>query len=218
MKERPIIFSAPMVRAILAGTKTQTRRIAKPNDAEHFNFFSIDGEAPGNRINAGKLQVWCKDYPEEGSVHIKCPYGKPGDKLWVKETTVNVEDHGYTGPVYMESDDGRSTMDFGLAPAPDDCTEVEPHELKLRPSTRMPKSMARIWLEVTGVRVERLRDISAADALAEGIPNTSGEIWRDADTLTVINDYKDLWESINGPGSWDANPWVWVIEFRRVEP
>lgn len=202
MTERPIIFSAPMVRAILDGSKTQTRRIASGVAALH----AATGEPLSRLDSAGP--------------RVACPYGKPGDKLWVKETTVNVEDHGYTGPVYMESDDGRSTMDFGLAPAPDDCTEVEPHELKLRPSTRMPKSMARIWLEVTGVRVERLQDISAEDAKAEGV-----ECWRNTETLKGLTAccehfyaFEDLWKHINGPGSWDANPWVWVIEFRRVEP
>ena len=195
MKERPILFSAPMVRALLAGTKTQTRRVIKP---QHLAFFNQDAAAMLSDWNERPL-----------------PYGQTGDRLWVREAWGL---HAYGddtdwlkgGCTAMDLDDHVIAYRADWGPLQDGC--------HWRPSIHMPRHASRITLEVTGVRVERLRDISAADALAEGIPNTSGEIWRDADTLTVINDYKDLWESINGPGSWDANPWVWVIEFRRVEP
>lgn len=210
MKERPILFSAPMVRAILEGKKTQTRRIVRPQP-----LWVADPSVPFKTSDANPNEI------------IRCPYGQPGDRLWVKETTLKVEDHGYVGPVYAESDDGRACLDGGLAPSEDDCTEVEPWEIKRRPSIFMPRSMARIFLEVVSVRVERLQDISEADCWAEGIE----EVMNDFDELSqalmakrlgcCIDDakplYAQLWESINGAGSWDTNPWVWGVEFRRVE-
>ncbi len=213
MKERPILFSGPMVRAILEGRKNMTRQIVKPAKDRDIGCVLAPCEIAGE-INRGDLR--------------NSPY-QIGDRLYVRETTINVEEHGYIGPVYLESNDGRSIMDWGLAPAPDDCTEVEPHELKLRPSARMPKSIARIWLEVIGVRVEKLRDISDADAKAEGICELPGQAaergcWWAGSVRAVAalhgrtprHAYRLLWERINGPGSWNANPFCWVITFRRV--
>lgn len=195
MKERPILFSAPMVRAILAGQKKQTRRIFK---AKNGGVWPNKNDLPGMR-----------------QILRECRYGQPGDQLWVKETTLKVEDHGYTGPVYVESDDGLACMSGGLAPSEDDCTEVEPWEIKRRPSIFMPRSMARILLEVVRVRVERLQDISEADLAAEGIQGLiDAGVNHDG---TPLDTYRVLWESINGAGSWVANPWVWVVEFKRIE-
>ena len=202
MKERPILFSAPMVRAILAGQKKQTRRIFK---AKNGGVWPNKNDLPGMR-----------------QIFRNCPYGQPGDRLWVKETTLKVEDHGYVGPVYAESDEGRACLSGGLAPSEDDCTEVEPWEIKLRPSIFMPRSMARILLDVIRVGMERLNDISEADAIAEGVKSVGGgRYWIGAEGMiprgSVEAAYRDLWESINGAGSWDKNPWVWVIEFKPVE-
>jgi len=230
MKERPILFSAQMVRAIIAERKTQTRRVVNPQpDAQH------DGEP---YWYVGGYRAWgfrpASAVPlRAGGIPLRCPYGQPGDRLWVKETTLKVEDHGYIGPVYAESDEGRACLSGGLAPSEDDCTEVEPWEIKRRPSIFMLRSMARILLEVVSVRVERLQDISDADARAEGInchqfrpddgfPLCDGYSHLPDDgecTLhpTAANAYRALWASINGAGSWDANPWVWVVEFKRVE-
>lgn len=208
MRERPILFSGPMVRAILSGQKTQTRRVAK-------EFAGRDD-----------LDAILRRFPNQNG----CPYGQPGDRLWVREATIRVEDHGYKGPVYVESDEGRACLDGGLAPDPDDCVEVEPYELRIRPSIHMPRSYCRITLEITGVRVERLQDISEADAQAEGVEGhyiEDGWYWRnyllsDADAavspmLTSAKDsFRSLWESISGAGAWDANPWVWAVEFRRI--
>lgn len=208
MTECPILFSAPMVRAILAGTKTQTRRVMKPRRDRDVGCELACNELAGE-VNGGRYR--------------NAPW-QPGDRLWVKETTLKVEDHGYLGPVYAESEEGRACLSGGLAPSEDDCTEVDPWEIKRRPSIFMPRSMARIHLEVVGVRVERLQNISEADAHAEGIEKTAHGFWRlygeaEADgTYSPRSSYRSLWDSINGPGSWAANPWVWAIKFRRIAP
>ena len=218
MRERPILFSGPMVRAILSGQKTQTRRAAKK---------------PVRHPDLGKLYTPGALVLEHEPQHVierACPYGQPGDRLWVREATIKVEDHGYEGPVYVESDDGRACLDGGLAPAPDDCVEVEPWELRIRPSIHMPRSYCRITLEITGVRVERLQDISEASCIAEGVEGhyiEDGWYWRnyllsDDDAavspmlISAKDSFRSLWESINGPGSWNTNPWVWAVAFRRI--
>ena len=189
MKERPILFSAPMVRALLAGTKTQTRRIIKP---QHLAFFNQDAAAMLSDWNERPL-----------------PYGQPGDRLWVRETFGHFECNQHFKPgcnVYYRADGN--------------CLELEPW----RPSIHMPRWASRITLEITSVRVERLQEISEADAIAEGVTRLpGGDMWtaggiydgplHDANPCGA---YRRLWESINGPDSWAANPRVWAIEFRRV--
>lgn len=206
MKERPILFSARMVRALLDGSKTQTRRVVKPcPDWAMGKRCMLQPHELAGEVNQGE--------------YSNCPYGQPGDRLWVKETTVNVEDFGYLGPVWVESEYGRNVLEYGLAPSDDDFTEVEPEDLRLRPSIFMTRAMSRITLEITGVRVERLQNISKADAIAEGLTSNSGlyaspgQMWQ----IDPRKAYSNLWESINGPGSWDANPWVWVIEFKVLK-
>ena len=222
MKERPILFSAPIVRALLAGTKTQTRRVVKLIDLSKHE---INSDWYKDKIWSWRVErggMWT-DYTEKGLL-AKCPYGQPGDRLWVKETTVNVEAHGFVGPVYAESPEGEAYRQWGLGPNP---VEVEPEDVKLRPSLFMTRKMARLLLEVTAVRVERLQEISEEDAKAEGIEEVEPGMWKSYHKEGVVgwssvNDqimsYRTLWESINGPGSWDANPWVWVVDFRRVTP
>lgn len=185
MKERPILFSAPMVRALLAGTKTQTRRPLKQ--------VQIRSEAMPE--------------PEWRSVHTLCPYGQPGGRLWVREAwrsgrlTDRFAPREMTPhPVWYESD----------GPAPDACNG------KLRPGMFMPRWASRITLEVTGVRVERLQDISVADAMAEGVVETNANLRGLEPCMEWRYAYEDLWNQINGPGAWAANPWVWVVEFRRA--
>ncbi|MEA9885967.1 hypothetical protein VDG05_16795 [Xanthomonas campestris pv. raphani] len=202
MRERPIRLKAHEVRAILSGAKTQTRCVAKPVKHPYL----------GNVYTPGALVL---EGEPQHVIDRACPFGQPGERLWVKETTVRVEEHGYIGPVYAASQEGQDVINWGLAPAPDDCTDVEPYEIKLRPSIHMPRSMCRLVLEITDVRVERLHAISAADAEAEGI-----DFLRhvpDADeTLTPQQLFHCLWDGTGG--DWDANPWVWVIGFRRVTP
>lgn len=186
MKERPILFSAPMVRALLDGTKTQTRRIAsKP--VRHPDL--------GNLYAPGALVL---EREPQHVIERACPYGQPGDRLWVRETWAPMT-IGYAygaDPVWNASPDG-----------------------KWRPSIHMPRAACRIKLEITGLRIERLQDISEADAKAEGV---TWQEWCQNDDGTnepyeeAADAFKRLWEQINGGGSWDANPWVWVVEFKVV--
>lgn len=216
MRERPILFSGAMVRALLDGTKTQTRRVVKPvgNDdsfvlQDHgggwWPYRSDDGESP------------LKDGNE---IPHACPYGQPGDRLWVRETFEKIE--GQTQP-WIETD-YRATYTHG-----DRMGDHLGLKKRWTPAIHMPRAASRITLEVTGVRVERLADISEADAIAEGIGSiqvgSEGESrwinYLDPESKAAAfgdprRSYWTLWEQINGRASVDANPWVWVIEFRRA--
>ena len=196
MKERPILFSGPMVKAILDGSKTQTRRGVK-QDRE------------------GLLD--CKPTPAWDAFWqcVACPYGKPGDRLWVRETwSADAWFDGHApndipDSAYIAYVSGRHAVAWPAAMG------------KVRASIHMPRWASRILLEVTDVRVERAQDISEADAQAEGVKvDGNGHAVRD-DVVNVggaRTAFAELWESINGAGSWAANPWVWVVEFRRAEP
>ena len=201
MKERPIIFSAPMVRAILAGRKFQTRRVVKPKVVARAIMYGVMSGGPGPGFDLGS-----------------CPYGQPGDTLYVKETFQ---------PLWTDADkprDWKTGNGFHVNyPATDGVTEWHDENRGLvttcMPSIFMPRWASRITLEVTGIRVEKLQDISEEDAKAEGMTlrnprDISGD---HGNAGYLISEFMGLWESINGPGSWDANPWVWIVEFRRVE-
>jgi len=207
IKERPILFSAPMVRAILAGTKTQTRRIIKGMALE---WLRPSGFTP--EFTAA---------PENGL----CPYGKPGDVLWVRETfRRDIDRYHARNLVVYRADDAVSNAATDAA--------FEFPDVDWRPSTHMPRWASRLSLRIKSVRVERLQAISEADAWAEGCmrgdPDDAGG-WFPADEpdpsgigergWDCARDwFADLWESINGHDSWEANPWVWAIEFKRVTP
>ncbi len=195
MTDRPILFSAPMVQAILDGRKTQTRRVFKAR-------------------NGG---VWpnSNDLPGMQQVLRTCPYGQPGHRLWVRETWMDLQGTGIeivTG--------SRERYAYG-ADTPrgsygDDQRKC--YGLKWRPSIHMPRAASRITLEITSVRVERLQDISEADAQAEGVTD-DGSLVTDLDGKDrggTIAAYATLWEVINGVGSWDDNPWVWVLQFKHL--
>ena len=170
MKERPVLFSGEMVRAILEGRKTQTRRVIKPQP-----------------LWVGDPNVAFKTHSANPKGIINCPYGQPGDRLWVRETFAGTKNTGFA---YRATDTA-----YGH---------------KWRPSIFMPHWASRINLEVVSVRVERVQDISIEDAYDEGME------W--GDQGCGVLEFKNLWDSINlkrGYG-WDANPWVWVIEFKRL--
>lgn len=237
MKERPILFSAPMVRAILDGSKTQTRRVVKPQPSEQWAPHSYgevhkireDGEFVMR--NGSPVVIGFGPSNWDGDEAYACPYGQPGDRLWVREAFRHIDfthiDGIYSCATQYEADKAIGKRKSGGI-------EIMDFRIGLRPSIHMPRWASRIDLEITGVRVERLQDISEEDALAEGIARPEDMSDATLEALDVytkgaersafnalnhpIRQYRRLWESINGPGSWDANPWVWVIEFRRIKP
>lgn len=180
MKERPILMKAEMVRATLDGSKTQTRRLVKFQ--EHG---CLTGDCPHSK------QSEC-----EATLLAECPYGRPGDRLWVKETFFPTDPWVAFKDGTQMHRDGSYYKGNGKPIGP----------VKWKPSIFMPRWASRIDLEITAVRVERLQSISEEDAENEGCKRP------------FCSDYKTLWESINGWGSWAQNPYVWVITFRRIKP
>lgn len=218
-KERPILFSGDMVRAILEGRKTQTRRIVKRFDKEW---------QPGIfptvvRNNIRVLPDWAVD-----DLKSRCPYGQPGEHLWVRETWSAPKgiddlspkqmgeralDANYRrpwAPVRYWADMERRDWDESVWGKEDGKTRVSIH---------MPRWAARLTLEITGVRVERLNDISEEDALAEGIEKIGCWFTFNGglhESRSARDSFSALWEKINGFGTWSDNPWLWVIDFRPV--
>jgi hypothetical protein len=221
-KERPILFSGPMVRAILDGRKTQTRRIIKPQpELDRGGLLHADF---GIKYRNGDLLLLDANHDGKFAETCKCcPYGIPGERLWVRETwrlsgdlLLATEEMTTSNAIKtMKKRHGRMEYDEGeVCYAADEYQNEHPGEYK--PSIFMPRIASRITLEITGVRVERLNDISEADAKAEGVSNDMPIAWQTGDD-TPRGMFGELWQSINGPDSWDANPWVWVIEFCKVE-
>jgi len=206
MKERPILFSSPMVRALLDGSKTQTRRAIKiqPHIDSMGNFI-------WNEMNFG--QEIGGEPCVRNFIKFHCPYGKIGDRLWVRETWAKAKSHTSSHIFYKADGDNQQGKQFALS-----YTE---RENKWRPSIHMFRDYSRINLEITAVRVERLNDISDADAKAEGVLQVESDGYQNYDGTggywgSAVNSFETLWESINGTGSWQANPWVWVVEFKRI--
>ncbi|WIF05656.1 hypothetical protein QEP77_17255 [Serratia sp. B1] len=218
MKERPVIFNGEMVRAILDGRKAQTRRV-------------ITNVSPDNCIQLQK-PTKTKDgiytHVMDALGHGLCPFGRVGDRLWVRETFAVLGnedgcpidwdgnlikgDEKHAARIYKASC-WQEPGNYGLWSIPDRDTQ---YEGAWRPSIHMPRWASRITLEITGVRVERLNDISHDDAKAEGCCYGRGGGVPDF-AVTPADHFPTLWASIYGEESWRANPWVWVIEFRRVE-
>lgn len=221
MKERPILFSGPMVRAILAGRKTVTRRAIKPSMRSADTQFELHQQQDGSWRPMHTFDESSMDH--QGTEHpITCPYGKVGDRLWVRESFADLRGTGIehrpdpAGPLHRyafaadsppgsASDEARK--DFGV---------------KWKPSIHMPRAASRILLEITTLRVERLQDISGDQAEAEGVDYAMCRQFFETSPSrheckeAVIHGFAGLWASINGAESWHANPWVWVVEFRRV--
>ncbi len=203
MKERPILFSAPMVRALLAGTKTQTRRVVRKQFAADAIVAEVGATTPEGWQVSGHSGLWWDDAGACLDDAQRCPYGMPGDRLWVRETFAKID--GQTQP-WIETD-YRATYTHG-----DRLGDTLGIRKRWTPAIHMPRAASRIDLELTGVRVERLQAISASDAIAEGIPRGGPE---NPDGIEQ-REYRALWDQINGPGAWNANPWVWVLSFRRL--
>jgi hypothetical protein len=224
-KERPILFNGAMVRAILSGQKTVTRRPIKGNqipsrsksDSPEHQWIAVVQDHP--RWGFAAFGATEEECAAELAMYGGCPYGRQGDRLWVRETFIDLRGTGvehrpdpdgplqryaYAADCRQGSHSDEARKDFGL---------------KYKPSIHMPRAACRILLEITAVRVERLQDISRADIRAEGL-QCPLELASD-DVSPNYRDWypaawKELWNSTGG--DWDANPWVWVVEFKRVTP
>ena len=212
VKERPILFSGPMVRAILDGRKTQTRRIVKFKQFGSSDTPGYDWHFRGTR-RGGKGHLW-QELRNDQLLDL-CPYGKPGDRLWVREACRVFS--CTSGENAWYSLDYAAGGGSGVVPGemPGEWFPKISHNrdgsLRWQPSIHMPRWASRLTLEVTEVRVERLQDISENDAFAEGVSLLDSEI------ETYYSGFKWLWQSINCPDSWDANLWVWVVSFKRID-
>lgn len=236
MKERPIIYSAPMVLAKLAGRKTQTRRIVKPQPptaeavrAKSGTSFSIftDRHAPTYFRVGGP--VWAVRELMGANPEWHCPYGMPGDRLWGRETFGIAHEHSDLEWDIAVAQAQQKRNDCGVVYRADANGGWALSHLvgdRWRPSIFMPRWASRLLDEVVAVRVERLQDISAEDAIAEGLTEEAGSdvpfygcpgVFT-ADFTDPRDAYRELWSSINGPESWAANPWVWVVETKAVKP
>jgi hypothetical protein len=208
MRERPILFSAPMVRAILDGTKRQTRRAVKLHgEADEVRRIAVMPPTPD------RSESWMFTRGSGGAI-VPCPYGEKGDRLWVRETW---DARSWTSGNYPErlkvcyGADGEQ-REFSV---PVEQWPSMDRGDRWRPSIHMPRWASRITLAVESVRVERLRDISEEDAKAEGVEPAVPVEWPTA-APDYCAGFERLWREINGAESWDANPWVWVIGFSRV--
>lgn len=213
-KECPMRFNGPMVRALLAGRKTQTRRIVK--DLPDWEITEICYDAGGT----GK---WMPNGPSPSGRGMAaghwrlCPYGQPGDRIWVRETLGYKAD---TGHFYAATGmHVGAALDYELEPPPSVGLPA-----RVIADAHMPRWACRIQLEIVSVRVERVNECSETDALAEGIKGEACDHVRfSCEEIgccgpTAKGMYAALWDVINGAGSWAANPWVWVIQFKRVTP
>ncbi len=252
MKTIPILFSTEMVQALLDGRKTQTRRVVKTRfsntdlvmrDNKHGKrLIELQNDVPEPVRKENPDGTFSTTHHVKTFSEVKSPYGQPGDVLWVRETwaeTVNVNS--------MQEWPGRPHIETERRDFPDDavwsayiwradgewnwCDDdgFDTEKSCWKPSIHMPKAAARLFLKITDVRVERLQDISGADAVAEGVKMTwISDGIEECKYKNYINDgrgslsdasesYKTLWQRINGTESWDANPWVWVVTFEKTE-
>lgn len=228
MTDRPILFSGPMVRALLDGRKTQTRRIVKPQPPEHLHLQPMFGWNAHDQQPVGTPGLWRvagPDYPDCAADDRRCPYGVAGDRLWVRENVQRFDKGTCDQHIWYLA--GRNQIDSGHTTAPPD---LDPDarwpadrpgpgggSVYSVPCIHMPRWASRLTLTITDVRVERLQDISQADAEAEGVQDPSlvpilGAFWSSRDG------YARLWNHINGKGSWAANPWVWAVTFAVERP
>lgn len=224
MKERPILFSAPMVREVLPGQKTMTRRVVKQQPGDHHWSRLKNYSLTNNILDASdglyvKFIHWIKDRCDE-PIWSKCPYGRVGDRLWVRETWKTYAAIDHLSPREIAPGAGVEYAAGG--------TNIKGQERlhgmgKSRPSIFMPRWASRINLEITGIGVERLQDITEADSKKEGVielPFAFQATTEPGPTHDTAKDaFQYLWDSINGktPGkSWDDNPYVWAVSFKKL--
>jgi hypothetical protein len=210
-KERPILFSGQMVRAILDGRKTQTRRIVNDRKCGGALMMGLDRSDCEWEEHDGASQRqhgMCFRWGGGNGTYIHCPYGYPGDRLWVRETWADSQ---------CDTSDGKKIAIYRA-------DGERPVRVRWRPSIYMPRWASRITLEITGVRVERVHDIGkdgrkAKNVLAEGILPAAIDRereWFHADDAPAIA-FSRLWNEVNGKDAWERNDWVWALTFKRIE-
>lgn len=214
-KEIPILFKTPMVQSILDSRKTNTRRThglelinENPDYYEWLKEYSqLDIPRQAKKFDDRHYYAFTGRRNNSTLVVTHCPYGKPGDVLWVRESWRGIQ-----------QDNGSDRYEYRAD------EKINLYE-KWKPAIHMPKAAARIWLEVKNVRPERLHDISDKDAIAEGIELVEYNCFKNYDEKNPyqyledpIGSFRSLWQSINGPESWEANPWVWVVKFKVLSP
>ena len=236
MKARPILFSGPMVQALLTGRKSQTRRVVKqqpPANVTHVGYLMRSDNHPMTphwqaHWMAGPEDI---DGAEFVGDFFACPYGEPGDLLYVRETWQQVYDTDGRGKEYsaiQPSGPRVPNLERIIYRATDDRDDPAGPLFPWRPAIHMPRYASRLTLRITGIRIERLQAISEADAIAEGIEHNAAldpvgpckwRVYTQPHTGTDRPEYsyETLWESINGTGSWAANPWCWAIGFEVIQ-
>lgn len=223
MTERPILFSDAMVRAILAGAKTQTRRVMTPQPIDECGAPIVGAYHPivvRRGIEEPGPERWGASTEEQS---WPCPYGRPGDRLYVREAWGHAFTYGGQSPAIAYRATKSAWRTDGARVFTSEIEHATSDGQRWRPSIHMPRWASRLTLEVTSVRVERVQSISEEDARAEGLTRHAAG-WSAGgdgyDTLTARQAYAELWDEINGERegcSWDANPWCWCVSFKRVE-
>lgn len=246
VREYPILFTGPMVRAILDGSKTQTRRVAEPlcnplpsNAHRSFRLNNEIVEASGDKPGEW-IEIRVGKGPKGEGNPYRCPYGQPGDRLWVRETFIDGWPTGESGEVEYCDEDGNDLPKHVWYRASEGCLTKYPirgwqsnrgavitgwtdgdggfvDKIPWKPSIHMPRWACRMLLEITDVRVQRLHDMNRVDAFFEGCPyEVAGP---DGDIEAAHRWFVDLWDSINAKRGygWDTNPWVWCISFKRID-
>jgi len=237
MRELPILFSGAMVRALLNDSKTQTRRVIKlphNNGLGQWEPMTVGGPDGGRTADGRTMPLQGAIWHTRTGDCLLCPNGQPGDRLWVRETwSTDFAAHYPYDRVWYAADNGRK-HDIEVRDGVRGIYSPESGEhvpFRWRPSIHMPRALARITLEITGVRAERLQHISEQDAALEGVESlrNEGEYWKDylrstasCDELLCLSareSFRTLWDSLAKPAAdWQSNPWVWVIELKRMTP
>lgn len=222
-KSRGILFRAEMVRALLAGRKTQTRRLLRPElaamcdfvdcDEQHDAAFSYAGTKEAGHSGIGWYAA-CGEYPEEGSDFLgPCPYGASGDRLWVRETMRS----DCKGDWHYAADNALVQLDSADERVPQMLAWAHHKDAEHCASIHMPRWASRLEFKIVDVRIQRLQDIDESDAIAEGVlPWSKTDEHGETISATALEEFEALWKSIHGAASWKKNPWLWAISFKLV--
>ncbi len=207
MADRPILFSPPMVRALLDGRKTQTRRIVKPQPQPNYGK-GLSSVVPYHTTQGKWTWVLEVTGHGDGTSGEYCPYGKPGDLLWVRETWALASRATDIAKIYYKAHEQASHTEFHEYVPVEKIGNYQPTWPKYKPSIHMPRWASRITIELTKVDVEKLQDINERDAKKEGADPVS------TFEKEFYHGFRMVWQKINGVESWNTNPWVWVLEFK----